>query len=169
MHYFNQNPDYVWRSIVLNYQRSSKFGLKVYKNVKIFFKKLWKLLKLSVLQVKLLSLKVDVSLLKSKFCLSQSVVARGLLNRIQDKSGYLPVYINFSAQTSSARTQEIIESKLEKKRKNILGNGLQLDTTKSFIYCSVENLRKNGSSTHPFIYLFMQLFSTILFLKSIYI
>nr|XP_046259789.1 dynein axonemal heavy chain 6 isoform X2 [Scatophagus argus] len=51
----------------------------------------------------------------------KSVVARGLLNSIQETAGYLPVYINFSAQTSSARTQEIIESKLEKKRKNILG------------------------------------------------
>uniref|UniRef100_A0A3Q3BGU1 Dynein, axonemal, heavy chain 6 n=1 Tax=Haplochromis burtoni TaxID=8153 RepID=A0A3Q3BGU1_HAPBU len=50
-----------------------------------------------------------------------TVVARGLLNRIQESAGYLPVFINFSAQTSSARTQEIIESKLEKKRKNILG------------------------------------------------
>lgn len=39
MHYFNPNPDYVWRSIVLNYQRSSKFGLKIYKNFKIFKKK----------------------------------------------------------------------------------------------------------------------------------
>ncbi|KAK3507623.1 hypothetical protein QTP70_031174 [Hemibagrus guttatus] len=51
----------------------------------------------------------------------KSVVARGLLNSIQEQAGYVPVYINFSAQTSSARTQEIIESKLEKKRKNILG------------------------------------------------
>ncbi|XP_059179969.1 dynein axonemal heavy chain 6 [Centropristis striata] len=51
----------------------------------------------------------------------KSVVARGLLNSIQEKAGYLPVYINFSAQTSSARTQEIIESKLEKKRKNMMG------------------------------------------------
>ncbi|XP_041838798.1 dynein heavy chain 6, axonemal [Melanotaenia boesemani] len=51
----------------------------------------------------------------------KSVVARGLLNRMQETAGYLPVYINFSAQTSSARTQEIIESKLEKKRKNLLG------------------------------------------------
>ncbi|KAF7660832.1 hypothetical protein LDENG_00274280 [Lucifuga dentata] len=51
----------------------------------------------------------------------KSVVARSLLSSIQEEAGYLPVYINFSAQTSSARTQEIIESKLEKKRKNILG------------------------------------------------
>lgn len=66
------------------------------------------------------------------------MVARGLLNSIQEKSGYLPVYINFSAQTSSARTQEIIESKLEKKRKNILGSDLHLDSTKSFMYYGVE-------------------------------
>lgn len=59
-------------------------------------------------------------------CPVQSVVARGLLNSIQESAGYLPVYINFSTQTSSARTQEIIESKLEKKRKNILGIGSQL-------------------------------------------
>ncbi|XP_056443291.1 dynein axonemal heavy chain 6 [Gadus chalcogrammus] len=51
----------------------------------------------------------------------KSVVARGLLNGVQEEAGYLPVYINFSAQTSSARTQEIIESKLDKKRKNLLG------------------------------------------------
>ncbi|KAG7486149.1 dynein heavy chain 6, axonemal [Solea senegalensis] len=51
----------------------------------------------------------------------KSVVARDLLNNIQEKAGYLPVYISFSAQTSSACTQEIIESKLEKKRKNLLG------------------------------------------------
>ncbi|XP_043915244.1 dynein axonemal heavy chain 6 [Protopterus annectens] len=51
----------------------------------------------------------------------KSVVARGLLNSIQNEAHYVPVYINFSAQTSSARTQEIIESKLEKKRKNIIG------------------------------------------------
>ncbi|XP_051801201.1 dynein axonemal heavy chain 6 isoform X2 [Acanthochromis polyacanthus] len=51
----------------------------------------------------------------------KSVVARSLLSSIQENEGYLPVYINFSAQTSSARTQEIIESKLEKKKKNVLG------------------------------------------------
>uniref|UniRef100_A0A452TJF6 Dynein axonemal heavy chain 6 n=1 Tax=Ursus maritimus TaxID=29073 RepID=A0A452TJF6_URSMA len=51
----------------------------------------------------------------------KSVIAKGLLNRIQESAGYVPVYLNFSAQTSSARTQEIIESKLERKRKNMLG------------------------------------------------
>lgn len=55
------------------------------------------------------------------FSFTKSVVARSLLNKIQDEAGYVPVYLNFSAQTSSSRTQEIIESKLEKKRKNILG------------------------------------------------
>jgi len=29
--------------------------------------------------------------------------------------------MNFSAQTSSARTQEILERRLEKKKKNVLG------------------------------------------------
>lgn len=51
----------------------------------------------------------------------KTVIAKGLLNKIQESAGYVPVYLNFSAQTSSSRTQEIIESKLERKRKNILG------------------------------------------------
>ncbi|XP_054557770.1 dynein axonemal heavy chain 6 isoform X2 [Talpa occidentalis] len=51
----------------------------------------------------------------------KTVIAKRLLNKIQESAGYVPVYLNFSAQTSSARTQEIIESKLERKRKNILG------------------------------------------------
>lgn len=55
------------------------------------------------------------------FFILKSVITKGLLNRIQESAGYVPVYLNFSAQTSSARTQEIIESKLERKRKNILG------------------------------------------------
>ncbi|XP_029289697.1 LOW QUALITY PROTEIN: dynein heavy chain 6, axonemal [Cottoperca gobio] len=72
------------------------------------------------LMEKLLSVRRSV-LFTGSTGVGKSVVARGLLNRIQEQVGYLPVYINFSAQTSSARTQEIIESKLEKKRKNILG------------------------------------------------
>ncbi|XP_070710496.1 dynein axonemal heavy chain 6 [Pempheris klunzingeri] len=72
------------------------------------------------LMEKLLSVRRSV-LFTGSTGVGKSVVARDLLNSIQEKAGYLPVYINFSAQTSSARTQEIIESKLEKKRKNILG------------------------------------------------
>ena len=49
------------------------------------------------------------------------MVARGLLNDVSEKAGYVPVFINFSAQTSSMRTQEMIEGKLEKRRKNVLG------------------------------------------------
>ncbi|XP_058967936.2 dynein axonemal heavy chain 6 [Pocillopora verrucosa] len=51
----------------------------------------------------------------------KSVVAKGLLTDISDKANYVPIMMNFSAQTSSQRTQEMIEVKLEKKRKNILG------------------------------------------------
>ncbi|KAL5020432.1 hypothetical protein ScPMuIL_003324 [Solemya velum] len=51
----------------------------------------------------------------------KSVTARGLLNSISEKQNYVPVFINFSAQTSSKRTQEMIEGKLEKKRKTALG------------------------------------------------
>ncbi|KAM8878755.1 dynein axonemal heavy chain 6 isoform 3-T3 [Spinachia spinachia] len=72
------------------------------------------------LMEKLLSVRRSV-LFTGSTGVGKSVVARGLLNGIQERAGYLPVYINFSAQTSSARTQEIIESKLEKKRKNIMG------------------------------------------------
>lgn len=55
----------------------------------------------------------------------QSVIAKGLLNSLQEQGNLVPVIINFSAQTSSGRTQEIIESKLEKKRKTILGEMYQ--------------------------------------------
>ncbi|KAK6981801.1 Dynein heavy chain 6 axonemal, partial [Biomphalaria glabrata] len=44
----------------------------------------------------------------------KSVIVRDLLDRISERMNYVPVYINFSAQTSSGRTQEIIEGKLEK-------------------------------------------------------
>jgi len=51
----------------------------------------------------------------------KSVIARDLLLTVAKKDDYLPVFLNFSAQTSSNRTQEMIEAKLEKKRKNVLG------------------------------------------------
>jgi dynein heavy chain len=49
------------------------------------------------------------------------MVARGHLLTIAERAQYVPVFINFSAQTSSKRTQEMIESKLEKRRKNVIG------------------------------------------------
>ncbi|PVD36438.1 hypothetical protein C0Q70_03422 [Pomacea canaliculata] len=51
----------------------------------------------------------------------KSVIARATLNNISDRQNYVPVFINFSAQTSSSRTQEMIEAKLEKRRKNVIG------------------------------------------------
>ncbi|KAM7079135.1 dynein axonemal heavy chain 6 [Molossus nigricans] len=72
------------------------------------------------LMEKLLAVKHSV-LFTGTTGVGKSVIAKGLLNKIQESAGYVPVYLNFSAQTSSARTQEIIESKLERKRKNILG------------------------------------------------
>nr|KAI8726418.1 dynein heavy chain 6; axonemal [Biomphalaria glabrata] len=51
----------------------------------------------------------------------KSVIVRDLLDHISERMNYVPVYINFSAQTSSGRTQEIIEGKLEKRKKNVIG------------------------------------------------
>ncbi|CAH1788942.1 unnamed protein product [Owenia fusiformis] len=51
----------------------------------------------------------------------KSVIARQHIQNIADRQGYVPVFINFSAQTSSQRTQEMIEGKLEKRRKNVIG------------------------------------------------
>ena len=67
---------------------------------------------------------IKVSFYLFTLCLSvyfQSVIARGRLVDISEHGNYVPVFINFSAQTSSNRTQEMIEGKLEKRRKNILG------------------------------------------------
>ncbi|KAG5888365.1 hypothetical protein JTB14_033502 [Gonioctena quinquepunctata] len=51
----------------------------------------------------------------------KSVVAKDVLNRLYETNLFVPATINFSAQTSSFRTQEIIELKLEKKKKTLLG------------------------------------------------
>lgn len=63
------------------------------------------------------------------FLCMQSVIAKGMLNNLQEHGNLVPVIINFSAQTSSGRTQEIIEGKLEKKRKTILGELYQYTCT----------------------------------------
>lgn len=44
-----------------------------------------------------------------------------MLNLLWETGSWMPVFLNFSAQTSSTRTQEIVESKLEKKKKTLLG------------------------------------------------
>ena len=51
----------------------------------------------------------------------KSVVARAQLEHLQAASNIVPIFVGFSAQTSSLRTQEMIEGKLDKKRKNLLG------------------------------------------------
>ncbi|OON20270.1 ATPase family protein, partial [Opisthorchis viverrini] len=67
-------------------------------------------------------LEVDQSVLFTGLTgVGKSVVARGTLNNIAAARNYVPTFLNFSAQTSSNRTQEIIESKLEKRKKGIRG------------------------------------------------
>lgn len=51
----------------------------------------------------------------------KSVVAKSVLNKLYNTGNFVPITINFSAQTSSARTQEILEGKLERRKKTLLG------------------------------------------------
>nr|KAJ3422838.1 Dynein heavy chain 6, axonemal [Polyrhizophydium stewartii] len=51
----------------------------------------------------------------------KSVIVQDLLNRVGKANKYVNVVLNFSAQTNSAQTQQVMELKLEKKRKNISG------------------------------------------------
>ena len=48
------------------------------------------------------------------------MIAKQRLYDMAEKD-FIPAFVNFSAQTNSFRTQEMIENKLEKKRKTILG------------------------------------------------
>lgn len=51
----------------------------------------------------------------------KSVIAKNVLNKLYETGKFVPITINFSAQTSSARTQEILELKLERRKKTLLG------------------------------------------------
>ncbi|KAJ3226918.1 Dynein heavy chain 6, axonemal [Clydaea vesicula] len=61
------------------------------------------------------------TLLTGNTGVGKSIIVQDLLNRVSKTNGYMPLVMNFSAQTSSMMTQQIIELKMEKKRKNILG------------------------------------------------
>lgn len=50
----------------------------------------------------------------------KSVIAKEILSRLS-QGNIIPVFINFSAQTNSLRTQEMIEARLEKRKKTLLG------------------------------------------------
>ncbi|KAF2878695.1 hypothetical protein ILUMI_27474 [Ignelater luminosus] len=51
----------------------------------------------------------------------KSVIAKEVLNNLFKTGLFVPITLNFSAQTSSFRTQEILEVKLEKRKKTLLG------------------------------------------------
>ncbi|XP_071446254.1 dynein axonemal heavy chain 6 [Hetaerina americana] len=51
----------------------------------------------------------------------KSVIAKTVLKNMYESGSFVTTTLNFSAQTSSRRTQEIIELRLEKKKKNKLG------------------------------------------------
>jgi len=51
----------------------------------------------------------------------KSVVISKCLQIMQEEKDVVPVFVNFSAQTSSLRTQQSIEDKLEKKKRTLFG------------------------------------------------
>jgi dynein heavy chain len=51
----------------------------------------------------------------------KSLIAKTVLNDLSGKGEYIAISLNFSAQTSSARAQELIEMKLKKRKKTLLG------------------------------------------------
>ncbi|XP_047115990.1 dynein axonemal heavy chain 6 [Schistocerca piceifrons] len=69
---------------------------------------------------RLLSVKRHV-LLTGDTGVGKSVIAKEVLNKLSAQGDHITVALNFSAQTSSSRTQEIFEAKLERRKKTVLG------------------------------------------------
>lgn len=51
----------------------------------------------------------------------KSIIAKEILSRLALQGEIIPVFMNFSAQTNSQRTQEMIENRLEKRKRTLLG------------------------------------------------
>lgn len=51
----------------------------------------------------------------------KSVIVKGVLQRMSEGPTWVQVSMNFSAQTSSSRTQEMLEAKMDKRKKILLG------------------------------------------------
>ena len=51
----------------------------------------------------------------------KSVITKVILNNLEESQLWAPINLIFSAQTSSGRTQEILELKLERRKRTVLG------------------------------------------------
>ncbi|XP_076377925.1 dynein heavy chain at 16F [Megalopta genalis] len=51
----------------------------------------------------------------------KSLIAKIVLKNLEETQLWMPITLAFSAQTSSGRTQEILESKLERRKRTVLG------------------------------------------------
>ncbi|KAI9190457.1 hypothetical protein H9P43_001891 [Blastocladiella emersonii ATCC 22665] len=61
------------------------------------------------------------TLLTGNTGVGKSVIIQELISRTAKPKNYIPINLNFSAQTTSTMTQQYLELKLEKKKKNIMG------------------------------------------------